>query len=323
MISCNKALENNNNVKVITDFPLIETVADIEEPEAGESVASRVYESAESAGTHTIKWKKGDEFSMFGVVTATGTSTGTATTPAQGDILNYSHLRQTLIYGDGTKTFSMTYPDMKTMYGTGSGVQTNVFAIHPATTLNVTLNGAYSNYKATPASTLSIPAVQDGTGWPYSIWFSRNSQLTAATNNANAGGFAFFLASTILRVKISSSKNITRVVLTTTGAVLVGNVTELTLNYMSGTDTANFTISGGCLTNSVTLENGGILPDDLYISVRDLREGSTNTFVFTAEDGSTCTKVFSNPAGYANRRMRGVFYLGTVTIGDSDWVPAS
>ena len=63
---------------------------------------------------------------------------------------------------------------------------------------------------------------------------------------------------------------------------------------------------------------GEVLPNDLYFAIREVREGTTFTFTFTAEDGTTTTRSFSNPAGYANRKFKKVLSLGTITL--DDWV---
>ena len=222
----------------------------------------------------------------------------------------------------------MTIPDLKELYGATSGLNTYLCAIYPATTfssITTTVDGTKINAVATPEN-LIIPTVQDGTGWRYSVFIARSATFSAQYNNPTGGGKStFHLMSSLFRLKLDSSKNITRVVLTNSTGYMAGNVTEINMgSFHYATDVyKNFSLSAGCPEKTITVENGGVLPDDLYIAVRELREGTTYTFTFTAEDGSTFQKSLTNPAGYANRKTRKVLSLGTVIITDGDWTPAS
>lgn len=335
LFSCSKNLSKENTVKIISDFPTIEVACDVDTPTVNpnDDSETKVYGTEGTGadkGKFTIKWKEGDAFSMVGVVTSNNAA------EAQGTVINWSNLSQTLKNGDGTKTFHMTVPNLQEIYGASSGVTVNEFCIWPATQLSVYPNPnpvnsvvGYPHYVAVPVTPLTIPDHQDGTGWPYSIWFSRSAALTATYNNPVGGGMKFFLASTLLHLKINSGKNITQIVLSNERGFLSGDVTKIDLNYMTTTSTANFSIAEGCPGTSVTIENGGVLPDDIMISIRDLREGAAGTgghkftFTFTAEDGSTATKTFTNPVGYSNRQFKKIVSLGVVTIADGDWIPAA
>lgn len=322
-----------NKTKVITDFPVIEVECDVDAPVVGNvaapasAPASKVYgleaDPAGSPGVHTVKWKAGDEISMFSVVYSDNSYA------AKGTVLNFSHLRSSLKYGDGTKTFTFAIPDLKTLYGSTSGVTTHLCAIYPATTFSdftVTFPDPAKpnsyNVVATPTD-LIIPAEQDGTGWKYTVFIARSALLTAATNNPTAGGGSTFnLMSSLFRMKLNSSKTITKVVLTSSTGFMVGKVTEINMGaFHYATDVyKNFSLSAGCPGKTLTVENGGNpLPDDLYFAVRELREGTTYTFTFTAEDGTTASRSLTNPADYANRKTRKVLSLGTVTLTDSDF----
>lgn len=323
LISCTKESVQTGS-KVITDFPVIEVDCDVEPPVVGTDPESKIYgyvaDPENYPGRHTVKWKAGDEISQFCIVNVAGTS-GLQV----GDVINFSNLRATLKNGDGTTTFTMPIPDLKTVYGASSGLNTCLCAIYPATTLDVTVTSGTATAimaTATPVTPLTIPDVQDGTGWKYSIFMARSATFSAQYNNPTGGGKStFFLKSVVLRLKLNTSKNITKVVLSNTTGFMTGNVTKLTLNsFHYATDAyKNLTISEGCPGKTLTVETGEVLPNDLYFAIRELREGTDFTFTFTAEDGTVATKSFSNPAGYANRKMRGVYTLGTITLADDDW----
>lgn len=319
ILSCSKESENVAP-KVITDFPVIEVEADIDAPVVEVPDAdvpdTKLYGAVDGT-THSVYWKAGDQISQFCIVNVPGTS-GLEV----GDVINFSNLRSTLKDGDGTKTFTMPIPDLKTLYGASSGLNTCLCAIYPATTLDVTVTSGTAtqiNATATPVTPLTIPDVQDGTGWKYSIFMARSATFSAQYNNPTGNGKSTFtLKSVVLRLKLNTTKNITKVVLSNTTGFMTGNVTKLALNsfHYAADAYKNLTISEGCSGKTLTVETGGVLPNDLYFAIREVREGTTFTFTFTAEDGTTTTRSFSNPAGYDNRKMRGVYSLGTITLND-------
>ncbi len=325
LVSCSKEQVNDNKAKVITDFPVVEVLGDVDEPTvdggaaASSSPATKIFGTESEEGKHTVKWKAGDQISMFGVIYSDNAYA------AKGTVLNFSHLRSSLRYGDGTKSFTFVIPDMKTKYGASSGVTSYLCAIYPATTfsnIDATYSGNAFNVVATPSG-LTIPAEQDGTGWKYSVFIARSSTLSAQYNNpTGGGGITFHLMSSLFRLKLNSSKDITKVVLTSSTGFMVGDVTKINMGsfHYAADVNKNFTLSEGCSGKTLTVENGGdVLPNDLYFAVREMREGTTYTFTFTAEDGTTATRSLTNPAGYANRKTRKVLSLGTVTLTDADF----
>lgn len=330
LVSCSKEQVNDNKAKVITDFPVVEVLGDVDEPTvdggaaASSSPATKIFGTESEEGKHTVKWKAGDQISMFGVIFSDNAYA------AKGTVLNFSHLRSSLKYGDETKTFTFVIPDMMTKYGASSGVTSHLCAIYPATTFSdITAEfpdptnkpNAY-NVTATPEK-LTIPSEQDGTGWKYSVFIARSSTLSAQYNNpTGGGGITFHLMSSLFRLKLNSSKDITKVVLTSSTGFMVGDVTKINMgSFHYATDVnKNFTLSEGCSGKTLTVENGGdVLPNDLYFAVREMREGTTYTFTFTAKDGTTATRSLTNPADYANRKIRKVLSLGTVTLTDTDF----
>ncbi len=324
LLSCNKDLDvKNNTPKVITDFPVIEVECDVDAPVVDAEPETKIYgyvaDPENAPGKHTVKWKAGDQISQFSVVSNKGTVTGLNV----GDVINFSNLRSTLKNGDGTNTFTMQIPNLQTLYGASSGVATYLCAIYPATTfsdITTTVDGTKIDVTATPAK-LNIADVQDGTGWKYSVFVARSATFSAQYNNPAGGGKStFHLLSTLLRLKLDTTKPITKVVLTNTTGFMTGDVGSITMNsFHYATDVQkNFSLASGCPGKTLTIETGEVLPNDLYFAIREVREGTTFTFTFTAEDGTTTTRSFSNPAGYANRKFKKVLSLGTITL--DDWV---
>lgn len=301
MVSCQK---NNAQDQIlprqIKDFPQVGINFDVDSPEAeGADPETKIIHSETSAGVHHITWKKGDQFSMFGVINAPADLKGTA--------YNFSANRFTLKNGDGTKTFSGYIPDIQTIYGSTSGVQMNEYCIYPATTVKDFDASGMPDFNVSPSTKLTLPTTQDGTGWPYCFFFSRTAIITAATMNPTAGGngMKFTLGNLLIRIKLNSSKNVNKIVLSTSDApVLVGDVSTIHCAY------STMYITAGCATKTLTVENGGTLPDDVYFAVRDLRKDKTYTLTFTAEDNTTIVKQFKPSVGYEKK----VLSLGTITL---------
>lgn len=317
LCSCTK--EQQNGIKVITDFPIIETICDVEPPVVSmDTPETKVYgwvaDPVNNPGKHSIAWKAGDEISAFSIV-----SNNTAKAEL-GTILNFSSYRSALVGEDGSTTFKFVIPDLKSFYGADSGVQSYFCALYPATTIDkidLTLDGNKMDVVLTPDN-LIIPDEQDGTGWKYSVFMARGATLSAQYNNPNGGTpkNVFFLASTLIRLQVNSTKNITKVVLSNDVGFMTGEVETITMGsfHYAQDIQKNTLLATGCSGKTLTLDNGGILPNDLYFAVRELREGATYTLTFTAEDGTTMTRSFSNPAGWSNRKTKKVLSLGTITL---------
>ena len=308
-ISCTKESADNQIDNGAT-FPQVLVSFDVDEPVAEPD--TRIVHS-ESGGVHTIQWKAGDQFSLFGYVNSATLIDGVS---RRYEVVNYSANRYSLVNGDGTTTFNGYFPNLKEIYGEGSKVVLNQYGIYPATTVNVARSSedytAFKNYYAVPVTPLAIPADQDGSGWPYALFFSRTAQFSEQYLNPSpsAAPIIFSLGCAMLRLKVDSEKPVVSVTLSTTDApVLVGDVTKIECNAIS------MWISNGCATKTLTVSNGGVLPNDLYFAVRDLRENCTYTFIFTADDGSTFTKTLKASAKYEKK----VLSLGTVT---PVWTPA-
>lgn len=295
-ISCTKESADNQIDNGAT-FPQVLVSFDVDEPVAEPD--TKIVHS-ESDGKHTITWKAGDQFSLFGYV---NTDTKVGGVSRKFEVVNYSANRYSLVYGDGTKTFKGFVPKLGDIFGEGSKVLLNQYGIYPAATVEVSGTDPVSLYTATTVTPLSIPAQQDGTGWPYAVFFSRTAQFGEQHMNPVAGGLTFHLGCAMLRLKIQSEKPVVSVTLSTTDApVLVGDVTKIACNAVS------MWISEGCATKTLTVSNGGVLTNDLYFAVRDLRKDCTYTFEFTAEDGSTYKRAFIASENYDKK----VLSLGTI-----------
>ena len=314
-ISCTKESADNQIDNGAT-IPQVLVSFDVDEPVAEPD--TRIVHS-ESDGVHTITWKAGDQFALFGYV---NTDTKVDEVNRKFEVVNYSANRFTLV--DGTKTtFNGYIPNLREIYGEKSKVLLNQYGIYPAVTVEVTRSNpsstAFSNYYAVPVTPLAIPADQDGTGWPYALFFSRTAMFGAQYMNPVAGGLTFSLGCVMLRLKVDSEKPVVSVTLSTTDApVLVGNVTKIECSA------TGMWIAAGCATKTLTVSNGGVLPNDLYFAVRDLRVDKTYTFKFTAQDGSTYEKAFKvkgilGSDGKRKNYDKNLYSLGTVT---PVWTPA-
>ena len=308
-ISCTKESADDQIDNGAT-IPQVLVSFDVDEPVAEPD--TRIVHS-ESGGVHTIKWKAGDQFSLFGYV---NTDTEVGGVNRKFEVVNYSANRFTLV--DGTKTtFNGYIPNLREIYGKGSKVLLNQYGIYPATTVEVTRSNpastGFSNYYAVPVTPLAIPADQDGSGWPYALFFSRTAMFGEEYMNPVAGGLTFSLGCVMLRLKVNSEKPVVSVTLSATDApVLVGDVTKIECSA------TGMWISLGCATKTLTVSNGGVLPDDLYFAVRDLRVDKTYTFKFTAQDGSTYEKAFKvkgilGSDGKLKNYDKNLYSLGTVT----------
>ena len=305
-ISCTKE-SANNQIDLNGPIPQVLVSFDVDEPVAEPD--TKIVHS-ESDGKHTITWKAGDQFSLFGYVNSATKIDGVS---HQYEVVNYSANRFTLV--DGTRTtFNGYIPNLREIYGEGSKVLLNQYGIYPAATVEVTRSNpsstAFSNYYAVPVTPLTIPAEQDGTGWPYAIFISRTAQFGEQYMNPVAGGLTFSLRCLMLRLQVESDKPVVSVTLTTSdGPVLVGDVTKIECSA------TGMWIAAGCAQKKLTVSNGGVLPNDLYFAVRDFRLGCTYTFEFTAEDGSTYSKALISTA----KRENMLCSLGTVK---PVWTPA-
>ena len=256
------------------------------------------------------------------------------------DLVNFSANRFTLQGGDGTKTFKGYFPDFKEMYPaveggdkTASQNRTTLFlmGVYPAVTFTCQNpdNGTLDK-KFTPTSTMSIEPVQDGTGWPYAYFVTSRLKDTSGSADPqydssighpridsyymSPNGIRFRLGCCIARLKLKADKNITSITVEKTEDEwqgFVGPVTVMSIAF------GGFTITGGCRTRLLTIENGGNLVvdndaeyADIYFACRGLFSGKHYTITFTAEDGTTHTSYLNPSSTYGI----GVWNLGAFTV---------
>lgn len=299
LVSCSKSDDLQVRVKSVNSFPQKEVSFDADCPEP-ESLVTKIVGTETSAGVHHIAWAPGDQFSMFGKIIAAPNDADLV-----GTFINFSSNLFTLTPGT-EKSFSGFVPDLATMYGKDSGVKMNEYCIHPAVTVADYYKSGTNEY-VNIQSGMNIPEIQDGTGWRYCYFFSRTAQLSAQWMSPIGGGVGmkFSLGNLLVRMKLNSTKNVTKIVLSTSDApVMVGTVDRLQINNNS------FWIIQGCGKKTLTIENGGTLPEDVYFALRDLRKDKTYTMTFTAEDGTTIVKSFKPGAAQEKK----VINFGTVTL---------
>lgn len=302
-------------VQVILDVVPPETASVTQAPS---SVATKIVHGLdpEDDTKHVIQWKAGDKFSLLGYVTSQGEH--------RHKLHNFSENRFTLTGETGSTQFSGYFPDFREIYPTANASARQIiylWGIYPAATVSLVSENVPATATKTfqPETPLAISPVQDGTGWPYCVFFSRTGQNDSYYFNPNAGnGIRFSLGNCVLRLRVKSTKDITRMELTKGSGgnpYLVGDVTELT-----GTSVSMY-ISRGCLTTTLTVEGEGTLVTanqadykDIYLAVRSLQSGVPYFFTFTAADGTSCTRQLLPSAAYGN----GVHSLGRMTL--SSWV---
>ena len=136
--------------------------------------------------------------------------------------------------------------------------------------------------------------------------------MSIGGNESNSPKFS--LGNLVVRMSLESSKKITKLeVSTEDGYNLVGNLTQLEYQIQNG---GAAQIYRGCATKKLTVfKDGEALPSDLYLAIRQLENGKTYTFKFTAEDGTTYTQALKAKAP----QQRKIVNLGTVSIPDESW----
>ena len=214
---------------------------------------------------------------------------------------------------DGSKFFGY-FPNVREIYGAGSEAKLNYLGVYPAAIVNLdetrTNPSTYEYYANVEGCT--IASTQDGTGFPYCIFYCKSGGLderymAICTSAANSP--KFILGNLVLRMSLESSKDITKVELSTDASYLVGDVTKL--QY-----TGLFQIFSGCATKTLTVyRDGEALPKDLYLAIRAMVKDKTYTFRFTAADGTTFTKELYARAN----QVKTIVNLGTVSIPDESW----
>ena len=262
---------------------------------------------SQTGKTHTVSWSKGDQISMFAYrkPTAAGES-------ASANVANFSSERFTAT-GSGTSTaFSGNIPEeFASLAQTGT---IPLYMIYPAADLTIaeqsSSNSAYVNYNITG---LSIPDVQDGTGWKYCWFTSTNAAYDFADRNLSASSVPTFnLANCLVKMTIKSAKKIRKIDIVSKNSYMAGDIVLYT---------GRIAVQTGCIKRTLTIDNGGVLPDEVYFACRLLNnhDGKTPrgpeeiTFTFTATDGNKIVQVLKPSDQYKSNTLCN---LGTVEL---DW----
>lgn len=315
--SCTK--DNLGNLECGT-IPMVEVSFEVDTPLV--EVDTKVSHQADGT-THNFAWEVGDQFSMFGIMCPVGADNQYVTSGINSfECVNCSANKFT--FGE-TNKFKGFVPDIKTMYGDKAKMLE--CCIFPAATCEV--DETLSSFEEVKKSDgtymtntrlvlkpkgLTIPNVQDGTGWPYCIFFSRTAFMSTWLNPVGQP-MTFKLSNVVLKLNIESGKNISQLVLRTDGPFLVGDVTAITCENRFDTCSGKMTIRNGCAQTTLTISNGGILPNELYLAVRALSKDKTYTFTFTAEDGTTCVKQMTPKVAHTES----IVPLKPLIIKSEDW----
>ena len=268
-----------------------------------ESVVDTKIHVSQTGKTHTISWSKGDQISMFAFnkPSAVGEL-------ARWNVSNFSSERFTASSSGSSIEFSGVVPeDFATSKPSGTA---SLYMIYPAATVSVasqsTKDSGFINYNIRG---LSIPSTQDGTGWKY-CWFTSESSWDFAQQTISPATFK--LSNCLIKFAIDSPKSIRKIDIVSKNSCMAGDIVLYT---------GRVAIQTGCVQRTITIENGGILPDEILFACRLLNTHDGGgvagteeiTFTFTAADGSCAVKILRPAAQYASNKM---YNLGTVTLNE-------
>ena len=267
---------------------------------------------SQTGKTHTISWSKGDQISMFAYrkPTAAGES-------ASANVANFSSERFTATGSGASASFSGKIPaEFADLAQTGT---VPLYMIYPAADLTIaeqsSSNSGYVNYNITG---LSIPSVQDGTGWKYCWFASVNAKYDFAEGNLSESPVPTFnLVNCLVKMTVKSAKKIRKIDIVSKNSYMAGDIVLYT---------GRVAVQTGCIKRTLTIDNGGILPDEVYFACRLLNNYDSSrvpgteeiTFTFTAEDGNKTVRVLKPSADPTTGQYRSgtLCNLGTVEL---DW----
>ena len=278
-----------------------EQVSELEDGGVEQSSADTKIHVSQNGKTHTISWSPGDQISMFAY-----NKPSAAGEFAWRNVSNFSSARFTASSNGSPVVFSGVVPeDFATSKTSGTA---SLYMIYPAATVSVasqsTKDSGFINYNI---KGLSIPSTQDGTGWKY-CWFTSESSWDFAEQTISPATFK--LSNCLIKFAINSSKDIKKIDIVSKNSYMAGDIVLYT---------GRVAIQTGCVQRTLTIENGGILPDEILFACRLLnnhdgsRVSGTEeiTFTFTATDGSSAVRILRPSAQYSSNKM---YNLGTVTL---------
>lgn len=307
MVSCSKADMNadsssgdfSNEVPVMMEFGGLE----FEGSEASTKILDAV-----TGKTHTFTWEVGDQMTM--ILYKKPTVAGEL---ASDNVMNFSATNRFSATVEGVSTtFKGTLPKDKIQEKWGSSGNIPMWAIYPATNLTVAQTSAATYYEI---SGPSFPEVQDGTGLKYCYFVAAKPnfslQYFKTSSTAQDGTKPnFWLSNALVKFTMNSTKSVKKIVIdgTASGSYLTGDIKYYTNSYG---------VQNGVAGRVLTIDNGGILPSEVYFACRLLNTKGNITFTFTAEDNSTAVKTLKPAAQYVSMK---IYDLGTVTL--DNWTPA-
>ena len=311
VISCSKSEFDNdfsNEVPVVFEFGGL-TID-------GETASTKI-QDAVTGEIHTFTWEVGDQMTMILFNTPAG-----AGELSSENVMNFSSTnRFTAQTAGASTTFSGTLPkdkiDAKWNTEDNSNDRVPMWAIFPATDLTVEQTSSGKYYAITGPK---IQSVQDGTGLKYCYFVAPKPTFNVdAFKTTSSPMPEFSLSNALVKFTMNTTKNVKKIV------IYEGD----SRSRLAG-DAKYYTSSIGvqALLNkstTLTIENGGLLPNEVYFACQYLHNGvaggGTGTgsikFTFTAEDNSTITKNLKITSQCSAMKISD---LGTVTL--DNWTPA-
>ena len=295
VISCSKADVDNdfsNEVPVVFDFGGLEFDTETKILDAVDGIL------------HNFTWEIGDQMTMllYKKPTAAGEL-------SSENVMNFSSTHRFSAKKEGVTTqFKGTLPkdNVQGKWGTSGNIP--MWAIYPATPLTVEAASSTSSfYKITGPS---ISSVQDGTGLKYCYFVAAKPQFslqyftTSSTTQDNSGIPNFWLSNALVKFTMNSTKNVKSIVIRSTKSK----------SYLSGDIvyyTSSYGVQDGVGGRVLTIENGGVLPSEIYFACRLLNTNDEITFTFTADDNTTTVKTLAPKAQYTPMK---IYDLGTIKL---------
>ena len=294
VISCSKADIDNDfagEVPVTFDFGGLEA-----------NTETKILDEV-SGIAHTFSWEIGDQMTMllYKKPTAVGEL-------SSENVMNFSSTHRFSAKTAGATTrFTGTLPkvDIQGKWGTSGNIP--MWAIYPATPLTVEAASSTSSYYKITGP--SIPSVQDGTGLKYCYFVAAKPNFSLAyfttSSTAQDGGKPnFWLSNALVKFTMNSTKNVKKIVIKSMNS----------RSYLSGDIvyyTSSYGVQDGVGGRELTIENGGVLPSEIYFACRLLNTSDNITFTFTAEDNTTTVKTLAPKAQYTPMK---IYDLGTLLL---------
>ena len=238
---------------------------------------------AATGQAQTRTWSTGDKISMLAYK-----APSVAGALSSNNVVNFTANRFSAESAGSTATFTGSVPALDKTLPKGSHP---LYAIYPARNLTVSAQSyqtdGSSYYKITGPS---IPAKQDGTGWRY-CWFTSRDGSISSPKREIVTAPSFSLANALVRFHYISGKDIQKIEIVQEEQARPGLAGAFTL-FSDRTG-----IAEGCETYSISIENGGkSLPGEVLFACGATCKGRTLTFTFTSTDGTTASRTIITPA---------------------------